>query len=172
MTTEPTRLFFFSVSEHGCGTPDVSGETGRADVNKAQIKGPKGETHQRDDTIMFLHFLPEVLETCDQAVVERPQLLGRLLAMDTNPLRQQGDLQRNASVTERAPLSGGAKNGGRSHLQGDEVFQNLDALLVLWVLLDVGIGEERLRRRRRVRQNLNRASMIPNRKHGARPTFS
>lgn len=38
------------------------------------------------------------------------------------------------------------------------MFQNLDALLVLWVLLDVGVCEERLRR---PRQNLNQASMIP-----------
>lgn len=100
------------MSEHGCETRDVRGEIGRADVNKAQIKGPKEETHQRDDTIMLLHFLPEVLETCDQAVVERLQLLRRLLAVDPDSLRQQGDLQRKASVTERAQQWACAKNDG------------------------------------------------------------
>lgn len=59
---------------------------------------------------MFLHFLPEVLEARDQAVVQRLQLLRRLLAMDADSLRQQGDL-RGPPALERAQLSGLAKNG-------------------------------------------------------------
>lgn len=31
---------------------------------------------------------------------------------------------------------------GRIYLQGDEVFKDLNALVVLWVLLDVGVCEE------------------------------
>lgn len=37
---------------------------------------------------------------------------------------------------------------GGGHLQGDEVFKDLDALVVLWVLLDVGVCKERLKRTR------------------------
>lgn len=66
ITTEPTRLFFFSVSEHGCErTGEGSAAKGRGLPN--QVK--KEETHQSDDAVMFLHFLPEVLEARDQAVV-------------------------------------------------------------------------------------------------------
>lgn len=43
--------------------------------------------------------------------------------------------------------AGRDNRGGGAHLQGDEVLQKLDALQVLRVLLDVGAGEERLRRR-------------------------
>lgn len=37
-------------------------------------------------------------------------------------------------------------NGGRIYLQGDEVFKDLNALVVLWVLLDVGVCKECLQR--------------------------
>ena len=40
----------------------------------------------------------------------------------------------------------GDSDGGGTHLQGDEVFEDLDALAVLWVLLDVGVRKERLQR--------------------------
>lgn len=73
--------------------------------------------------------------------------------MDADSLRQQGDLQRTASVTQLARLTDRASSGGRGHLQGNEVFQNLDALQVLRVLLDVGVGEERLRRSRKLSQS-------------------
>lgn len=37
-------------------------------------------------------------------------------------------------------------DGGRIYLQGDELFEDLDALVVLWVLLDVGVRKECLQR--------------------------
>lgn len=37
-------------------------------------------------------------------------------------------------------------DGRRIYLQGDEVFKDFDALVVLWVLLDVGVCEECLQR--------------------------
>lgn len=37
-------------------------------------------------------------------------------------------------------------DGGRIYLQGDELFEDVNALLVLWVLLDVGVYEECLKR--------------------------
>lgn len=59
---------------------------------------------------------------------------------------------------------------GRAHLQGDEVFQNLDALQVLRVLLDVGVREERLRRTRAA-QKLSETSLMPD-GEGVPQTFS
>lgn len=50
-------------------------------------------THQSYDAIMLLHFLPKVLEARNQAVVQRLQLLRRLLPMDANPICQDGDLK-------------------------------------------------------------------------------
>lgn len=37
-------------------------------------------------------------------------------------------------------------DGGRIYLQGDEVFKDLNALVVLWVLLDVRVCKECLQR--------------------------
>lgn len=42
---------------------------------------------------MLLHLLPEVLEAGDQAVVQRLQLLRRLLPVDPNPVGQERDLE-------------------------------------------------------------------------------
>lgn len=163
ITTEPARLFFFSVSEHGCHA-QVRRQWGKG----AGLRSTRSITHQSDDAVVLLHLLPEVLEAGDQAVVQRLQLLRRLLAVDADSLRQQGDLQRTASVTELARLTGQKTHGGgRGHLQGDEVFQNLDALQVLRVLLDVGVREEGLWRSR----NLSQSWPLP---HGERQpqTFS
>lgn len=73
--------------------------------------------------------------------------------MDANPICQERNLegQTSAQVLRNVPcfeagVSGG--DDGGTHLQGDELFEDLDALVVLWVLLDVGVRKERLQRRK------------------------
>lgn len=42
------------------------------------------------------------------------------------------------------------KDGGHLYLQGDELFQDFDAIVVFRMLLDVGVGKECLRRKKRL----------------------
>lgn len=52
---------------------------------------------------MLLHFLPKVLEAGDQTVVQGLQLLRRLLAVDANPVGQDGDLEEETRALSSMP---------------------------------------------------------------------
>lgn len=70
--------------------------------------------------------------------------------MDANPVCQEGDLEGKTQVLLNMSCFEVNDNdgGGGGHLQGDQVFKDVDALVVLWVLLDVGVCKERLKRTR------------------------
>lgn len=51
-------------------------------------------TYQGLNSILFLHLLPQLLEACLQAVVERPQRLCDLLSVDADTFSQVRDLAR------------------------------------------------------------------------------
>lgn len=69
---------------------------------------------------MLLHFLPKVLEAGDQTVVQGLQLLRRLLAVDANPVGQEGDLEEetqallSVSCFESITVMVGGTGGGGS----------------------------------------------------------
>lgn len=100
---------------------------------------------------MLLHFLPKVSKASNQAVVQGLQLLGRLLPVDANPICQERDLEgRTGTLVKqnmfRFEASVNDNDGGRIYLQGDELFKDVNAFVILWVLLDVGLCEECLKR--------------------------
>lgn len=66
--------------------------------------------HQCDDTVLSLHLLPEVLEAAQQPVVQRFQLLRRLLAVNPDPVSQERDLEEE----KVSHLRGGSRAGGAS----------------------------------------------------------
>lgn len=57
--------------------------------------------HQRDDSVLSLHLLPQVLEAGQQSVVQRLQLLRGLLTMHTDPISQERDLEEEEQEEEK-----------------------------------------------------------------------
>lgn len=71
--------------------------------------------------------------------------------MDANPICQDRDLDGNRgtkTLENTFCFEAGVNDsdGGGIYLQGNEVFQDLDALVVLRVLLGVGVSKESLQR--------------------------
>lgn len=98
---------------------------------------------------MLLHFLPKVLEACNQTIVEGLQLLRRLLPVDADSICQQRDLMgRGGDYSACEPHKNVILIHERYkefYLECNEMFKDLNAIVVIRMILHVCVCKEGLR---------------------------